>query len=101
MAVAVACLITYFTRAFPFLLYSGKRHPSSMVLYLGRVLPPAIMAVLVVYCLKDVRWIAPPFGLPETLCCALVLGVQQWRRNAMLSIALGTVAYMVWIQVLA
>jgi branched-subunit amino acid transport protein AzlD len=98
LAIAVIAAITLFTRAFPFLFFSGGRKPSALVLYLGRVLPPAIIALLVVYSLKDVRPLAAPHGLPEAIACGLVLALQQWKRSAILSIGLGTVAYMAMIQ---
>ncbi len=98
LAIAVICVITLFTRAFPFLFFSGGRKPSALVLYLGRVLPPAIIALLVVYSLKDVAVLRAPYGLPEAIACLLVLVLQQWRRNAMISIGLGTLAYMAMIQ---
>ena len=98
LAIAVICIITLGTRAFPFLFFSGKRKPPALVLYLGRALPPAIVALLVVYSLKDVALFKPPFAVPEIAACLLVLALQQWRRNAMLSIGLGTLAYMAMIQ---
>ena len=70
-----------------------------MVLYLGRVLPPAMMGLLVVYCLKNVTWTAAPHGLPELLAIAAVALVHVWKGNVLLSIAGGTVLYMVLVQV--
>ncbi|MGI6182752.1 MAG: branched-chain amino acid transporter permease [Candidatus Fimadaptatus sp.] len=89
--------VTLATRAVPFLAFSGRRVPR-MVLYLGRVLPPAIMAMLVVYCLKDVNFMAASYGLPELIACALVIALHLWRRNALISIFGGTAAYMLLIQ---
>ena len=100
LAIAVITVITLFTRAFPFLFFTHGRKPSALVLYLGRVLPPAIIALLVVYSLKDVRLTAAPYGLPELIACALVLVLQHWKRSAILSIGVGTVVYMLMIQVL-
>lgn len=98
LAIAVICAITLFTRAFPFLFFSGGRRPSALVLYLGRVLPPAIIALLVVYSLKDTLPFRAPYGAPEAVACLLVLLLQRWRRNAMISIGLGTLAYMAMIR---
>ena len=100
LAIAVITAITLFTRAFPFLFFTRGRKPSALVLYLGRILPPAIIALLVVYSLKDVQLTAAPHGIPELIACALVLVLQQWKRSAILSIGAGTVAYMLMIQVL-
>lgn len=98
LAIAVMSAITVFTRAFPFLFFSGGKKPSALVLYLGRILPPAIIALLVVYSLKDSRITVFPYGLPELIACAMVLGLQHWKRSAILSIGVGTVAYMLMIQ---
>lgn len=97
-AIALMTVITLLTRAFPFLVYSHGRRPSPLVLYLGRVLPPAIIALLVVYCLKDIDFSQGGRGIPEALACLTVVLLQRWRKNAMLSIGLGTVLYMVLIQ---
>ena len=98
LAIAVICVITLCTRAFPFLFFPGGRKPPALVLYLGRVLPPAIIALLVVYSLQDVALLRPPYAVPEAVACLLVLLLQQWKRNAMISIGLGTLAYMAMIQ---
>ncbi len=98
LAIAVISLITLFTRAFPFLFFSGGKRPSGLVLYLGRILPPAIIALLVVYSLKDTRIAVAPFGLPECIACGLVLMLQQWKRSAILSIGVGTLVYMLMVQ---
>lgn len=66
--------------------------------YLGAVLPAAIMAVLVVYCLKGVTPLAYPYGLPEFFSVALVVVLHLWKGNTLASIALGTVCYMVLVQ---
>lgn len=89
--------ITFATRATPFLLL-GSRPAPRVVLYLGRMLPPAIMAMLVLYCLKDVDFTAGARGLPELIACALVVGLHLWRRNALISIFGGTLAYMLLVQ---
>ena len=98
LAIAVICVITLCTRAFPFVFFSGGRKPSALVLYLGRVLPPAVIALLVVYSLKDAALFEPPYAVPEAAACLLVLLLQQWKRNAMLSIGLGALAYMAMTQ---
>lgn len=97
LAILVMALATFATRAAPFLLLRrGAEHP--LVLYLGRYLPPAVMLLLVVYCLKDVPWDAPPHGLPQLLAVAVTAAVHVWRRNALLSIAAGTGLFMAWQQ---
>ena len=92
--VAVTAVITLGLRAFPFLLFGGRPLPG-WVNYLGRVLPPAIMTVLVIYCLKDTSFQSPSFGLPELAASALVVVLHSLKRNMYLSIAAGTLCYMV------
>ena len=91
---------TMATRFLPFLLLGDKRETPAFVSYLGKVLPYAIMGMLVVYCLKDVSLTAAPFGLPEALGCAIVAVLHIWKRNTLLSIAAGTVSYMLMVQFL-
>ena len=66
--------------------------------YLGHVLPAAMMGLLVVYCLKGVTLTAAPYGIPELIGVAVTAGLHLWRRNTLLSIAAGTVVYMVLVQ---
>ena len=91
--VAVMAAMTALTRFLPFLVFRKRIPP--YISYLGRVLPPAIIGMLVVYCLKDVRLTAAPFGIPELAAGLAVAALQAWRRNAILSILGGTIIYMV------
>ena len=84
---------TILTRFLPFLAF--RKHTPQYVAYLGRVLPPAIIGMLVVYCLKDITPTAHPFGIPELIAAACTAGLQAWRRNSLVSILAGTVFYMV------
>ena len=97
--VLVACACTVLTRALPFVLFGRSGSPGRGVLYLGRVLPPAMIALLVVYCLKGVDFSSSPFGAPEILSVILVGALHHWRHNILLSIAGGTAVYMLLIQV--
>lgn len=94
----VMALVTAATRFLPFLLFRSQERTPKAVTYLGKVLPAAIMGMLVVYCLKDVRFTAAPFGLPELLGCAAVALLHIWKRNSLLSIGVGTLAYMLLVQ---
>ena len=94
--IAAMALTTMALRFIPFLIF-GTMTPK-YISYLGKVLPQAIIALLVVYCLRDISFITRPFGIPELIAGALVVGLQVWKRNAVLSILLGTVAYMVIIR---
>lgn len=96
--VAVAALVTAATRFLPFLIFQNGKKTPNIIVYLGKVLPYAIMGMLVVYCLKDVSWLQAPYGIPELLGCAVVALLHLWRRNTLLSIGVGTVFYMLLVQ---
>jgi len=98
LIIAVAAVCTQLTRAFPFLLFGGKKQIPRPVLYLGQMLPPAIIATLVVYCIKDAHFLAWPFALPELIGIAVVAALHLWRHNILLSIGAGTVFYMLLVQ---
>ena len=95
--IATMAVVTMATRFVPFLVIRGET--PEYVSDLGRVLPPAIIGMLVVYCLRDVSPAAYPFGLPELVAVVCVVAVQAWRRNSLASILAGTVVYMVLVQV--
>lgn len=99
--VLVASLCTILVRALPFALF-GRRgsSPSRRVLYLGQVLPPAVMAILVVYCLKSTSFSEAAGFLPQLIAVAVVIALHLWRRNTLLSIAGGTVIYMLLLRLL-
>lgn len=96
--IAVVALCTLLTRALPFLLLGGKKEIPKTVQYLGRVLPPAIMAILVVYCLKSINLLQGSHGIPELVSVAVVAVLHIWKKNTLLSIGGGTVCYMLLIQ---
>ena len=95
LLVAVMALTTMALRFLPFLVFR-KRTPE-YILYLGRVLPYAIIGMLVVYCLKDTVLSAYPYGIPEGIASLCVIGLQAWKRNSLLSILAGTAVYMILI----
>ena len=96
--IAVIALVTIALRFLPFLIFSGNRKTPPFVNYLGKVLPFAIMGMLVVYCLRGITFTAMPFGIPELLACAAVVLLHLWKRNTLLSIAGGTIFYMILVQ---
>lgn len=96
--VVIIAGVTAALRFLPFLLFGGKRKTPAVIAYLGQVLPYAIMAMLVVYCLRGVQLTSVPFGIPELLCCGLVVALHLWKGNTLLSILGGTVVYMVLVQ---
>lgn len=89
---------TQLTRWLPFVMFPEKREPSPVILYLGKVLPPAMMGLLVVYCFRNVTWLSGSHGVPELLATAAVAALHLWKRNVLLSIAGGTALYMVLVQ---
>lgn len=89
---------TQITRWLPFWLFPENKEPPQVVTYLGRVLPAAVMGLLVVYCLKGVTWMAAPHGIPELLAIFVVVLLHRWRGNVLISIAGGTALYMVLVQ---
>ncbi len=95
--IAVMAAATFVTRALPFLLLGSWRdHP--LLATLARRLPPALLALLVIYSLRHVDPMTSPHGLPEVLALGVVVGLHLWRGNALLSIGAGTVVYMVLVQ---
>lgn len=98
--IAVIALVTAALRFLPFLLFGENRQTPPLVTYLGRVLPYAIMGMLVIYCLKGVSLTASPYGIPEAIACAVVIALHVWKRSTLLSIGAGTVCYMLLVQFL-
>ncbi len=94
IAVPLMALVILGTRALPFLLFS-RRDPPRVVRFIERFIPPMVMAVLVVYCLKDIAWTAWPSGIPELAALAVVTVLHTWKKNAMLSIFGSTAFYMI------
>lgn len=97
---AAAALVTALLRFAPFLIFGKGKQTPPVISYLGKVLPFAIMGMLVVYCLKDISLTSNPFGIPELLGCAIVALLHIWKRNTLLSIGVGTVSYMLMVQFL-
>lgn len=91
--------VTALLRVLPFLVM-GKGKTPPFVEYLGKVLPYAVMAMLVVYCLKDIDFTAFPFALPEVISVIAVVLVHVWKRNTLLSIIAGTACYMIIIRMI-
>lgn len=96
--VAVAALVTALIRFAPFLVFRGGRETPAVVLRLGKLLPCAVMAMLVVYCLRSVDFLGVSHALPEIIAAAVIVGLHIWRRNTLLSILAGTVVYMLLVQ---
>lgn len=95
--IGLIALGTALTRFAPFLLFSGRKVPPVMR-DLGGMLPCAAMGLLVVYCLKDLSFAAPPYGLPELIAVAATAALYCFRRNVLLSIGGGTALYMLLVR---
>lgn len=98
LMIVVIALVTMSTRFLPFLIFGENRKTPKLITYLGQVLPFAIMGMLVIYCMKDVAFLSAPYGIPEILSCAVVALLHLWKRNSLLSIGVGTVFYMLLVQ---
>ena len=96
--VAMVALATQITRWTPFLLFSGDKKLPKVVEDLGRLLPPAMMGLLVVYSLRNTDILSGSHGLPEAIAVAVIAALHLWKRNVLLSIAGGTAVYMLLVQ---
>lgn len=98
VVIFTVALLTFLLRSVPFILFPEGKQPPKMISYLSNVLPPAVMGMLIIYCLKNVSLTFFPHALPEIISIALVAILYIWKRNTLLSIVLGTACYMVLIQ---
>ena len=98
LIIAVVAVCTFLTRYFPFALFGGSKEVPHSVKYLGSILPPSVIAILVVYCIKTINLTIYPCGLPELISVLFVAGIHIWKRNNLMSIGLGTVLYMILVQ---
>ena len=98
MAILIVALVTALIRSAPFVIFGGKKELPNNVIYLGKVLPPAIMIILVFYCIRNIELTAFPYGFAEMISIGLVIFIQYYSKNSFLSILLGTSLYMVLIR---
>ena len=98
LLIVVIAAVTVALRVLPFLIFGGKRETPKFIEYLGKVLPFAIMGMLVVYCLRNISILTYPYGLPEVRACAVVAVLHIWKKNTLVSIIGGTACYMILIQ---
>lgn len=96
--VAIAAIGTFLTRLLPFLIFPADKPTPKFIKYLGNVLPAAIFGLLVIYCLKNVSIFEGSHGIPEMVSIAVVVLLHLWKKQTLLSIAAGTVCYMLLIQ---
>ncbi len=98
LIIFIVALATFATRVVPFLIFPKGKEIPPVIQYLGHVLTPAVIGMLVVYCLKSTPVFSAPYGMPEFIAVAVTAGLHVWKRNNLLSIGTGTVLYMVLIQ---
>lgn len=98
ITIGMIVLGTMLTRFLPFLLFPSGKPTPKYVQYLGKVLPAAVFGLLVIYCLKNVSLFAGNHGIPEIISIALVVALHLWKRQMLLSIAGGTLCYMLLVQ---
>ncbi len=98
LIILVIAAITFGLRATPFILFSKTGETPKVIAYLGNSLPPAVMGMLIVYCLRNVSVLDASFGLPELIAVGTVAALHLWRRNNLLSILGGTICYMALVQ---
>lgn len=97
-SIAVMAVVTFLTRALPFLLFDHGDHPPRIILYLGQVLPPAIIAMLIVYCMKGIRFAAPVGWVPMAAAGLTAVVLHLWKHNDLISIFGATALYMLLVQ---
>lgn len=100
ITILMVILGTMLTRFIPFLLFPADKPTPKYIQYLGNVLPAAVFGLLVVYCLKDVHIFSGSHGLPELIAIAFVIVLHRWKRQMLLSIAGGTICYMLLVQLI-
>ena len=98
ITIGMVVLGTVLTRYLPFFLFPAGKPTPKYVRYLGKVLPPAVFGMLVIYCLKNVSIFTGSHAIPEMLSIALIVALHLWKRQMLLSIAGGTVCYMLLVQ---
>ena len=100
LALITSGVVTFAIRLFPFLVLRNQTNLSNRMQFISAVLPQAIITILVVYCLKDISFVNAPFGIPELIAVAIVVLLQWWKENTLLSIFVPTVIYMLLLQVM-
>ncbi len=98
ITVAMVVFGTMLTRFLPFLLFPARKPTPKYIQYLGNVLPSAVFGLLVIYCLKDVTLFTGSHGIPELISILFVIVLHLWKRQMLVSIAGGTVCYMLLVQ---
>lgn len=97
--IAVMAIVTILLRFLPFIIFDHGEQLPGWISYLGKVLPPAIMSMLLVYCLRNTNLVEGDHGFPELMCIGVTMLIHHWKRNTLLSIGVSTLLYMIIIQI--
>ena len=97
LTILVAAVCTFATRAVPFVLFGGSKEPPKIIIALGKILPVAILGILIIYGIGDFTTLGRDSLLPKLIGVALTAAVHLWKRNVLLSISVGTIGYMLLI----
>lgn len=101
--IIIICMVvlgTMLTRFLPFIIFPAGKETPEYIKYLGKVLPGAVFGLLIIYCLKDVSVFSGSHAVPELISIVLVVGLHLWKRQMLLSIAGGTICYMLLVQLI-
>lgn len=98
MVIAVMAIVTIALRFLPFIVFDHGEQLPEWITYLGKVLPPAIMSMLLVYCLRNINLVEGNHGFPEVICVGIAMLMHNWKRNTLLSIGVSTLLYMIIMQ---
>jgi|WetSurMetagenome_2_1015567.scaffolds.fasta_scaffold72045_3 branched-subunit amino acid transport protein AzlD len=94
IATIISTLIICGTRAFPFVLFS-RRDPPRIIKFIEKYIPPMVMAILVIYCLKDIQITVKPYSLPSFIALGVTVALHLWKHNPLISISGGTILFMI------
>ena len=101
VTIGAAVLATVLTRFLPYIMFPAGKQTPPFIAYLGRYLAPAVFGLLVVYCLRNISFSAGgTYGIPEMIAIAVVVGTFLWKKNTLISMASGTMLYMILVQTL-
>lgn len=100
ITIAIIVIGTMLTRFMPFLVFPAGKTTPRYIQYLGKSLPPAIFGMLIVYCMKNISFLTGSHGIPELIAICVVIALHLWKRQMLLSIAGGTICYMLLVQLI-
>lgn len=100
LAILAMGAVTFGIRVAPFILFGKRKVTPKYVVYIGNYLPPAVMAMLIIYCLRNIKLYSFPFGIPEAIAIIVVAILHMWKHNNLISIIVGTIVYMIEVQLI-